>query len=94
MVGCDVDELILIGAWSIRQGRVYSLRNLHIVITIDTQDILHKVSLALNIYAVGRNGYGKYAALLLLDFHLQRLKDSTHGCLGNLLADKRVYAVQ
>ena len=78
MVGSDVDELILIGAGSIRQGRVYGLRNLHVVVAIDTQYILNQVSLALHIHTIGRNGDGQHTVLLLEDLHLQRIEDRTY----------------
>ena len=46
--------------------------DLHIIIAIDTQDILYHIAGALHIYTVGRHLNGQALLVLELDFHVER----------------------
>ena len=66
---------------------------LHVVVTIDAQDVLHDVAGALHIYAV--SGHGEFHSLgaLALDGHLQAGEDALDGLDGNVLTDEGVNIV-
>ena len=75
-------QTLRIGLRRVREARVQFLRELHVVVAVDTQYIFHHVALALYIYAVARHSHMPFIPLLRVNRYLQRLQDS----LQHLLA--------
>ena len=65
-------------------------RNLHIIISIDTEDILYHIARTLNIHTISRNQEVDALSILLHDLHLQRCSDILDGHSTNLLTDEAV----
>ena len=70
------------------------LRNLDIVIAIDSQDILDQIGLALHIDTICGHYNRQNALLLSLDLNLQRCDNRANGLLRNLLADQCIHSLQ
>ena len=72
------------------QRRLQLRRNLHIIISIDAQDIFYYVARTLNVNTIGRNFQLQSLSVLAEDFHLQRVANALDGLYGNVLAHQRV----
>ncbi len=70
------------------------LRNLDIVIAIDSQNILDQIGLALHIDTICGHYNRQNALLLSLDLNLQRCDNRANGLLRNLLADQCIHSLQ
>ena len=71
-----------------------ALRNLDIVVSVDTQDILDQIGFALHIDPIGRYNYMQCVALLLLNFDLESGNDFTNGLVRNIFTNQTFYAIQ
>ena len=70
------------------------LRNLDIVIAIDTQNILDQVGLALHIDTICGHYNRQNALLLSLDLNLQSCDDRANGLFGDLLTNQCIHSLQ
>ena len=66
------------------------LRDLNVVIAVDTQYILHEVCLTLYIHTVWRNSNRENAILLLLDNNIEGCDNTLDSLVGNILTDKHL----
>ena len=87
-----VHELAAVGFRRIGERRTHARRNFDIIVSVDAENILDQVGLALHVDAVGRHGNGQAPLVLGEDLHLEGRQDRAHGLLGNLLADERIDA--
>ena len=84
-----IGQLMLLVLLTLDNERALQLGgNLHIIISIDTQDILHHIARTLHIDAIGRDLEGQSLWRLVEHLHLQALADALDGLYGNLLADE------
>ncbi len=70
--------------------------NLHIIISVDTEDILYHIARTLNVNAISRNQQVDALSILLHDLHFERCSDALDGLSTNLLTDEamRILIVQ
>ena len=75
--------------------RALQLRgNLHIIISVDAQDILHHIAGTLHIDSVGRNLDHHFLSGLGEDFHLQRGANILNSVNGYLLTYQRLGVIK
>ena len=86
-------QQLRVGFHAVRQTRVQFLRELHIVIPVDTQNIFHYVALALYIYPVPRHAQLPAVAKLLYYFNLQSLENRLDRLLADSLTDQAVHSL-
>ena len=89
-----VISLVLIALNS--QGALQLGWNLHIIISVDTENILYYVARTLNVYTISRNQEVDALSILLHDLHLERCSNVLDGLSTNLLTDEamRILIVQ
>ena len=72
----EIGQFVLLVLLTLDDERTLQLRgNLHIIISIDTQDILDDITGALHVNTIGRNLEGQPLLVLVLDLHLKREAD-------------------
>ena len=78
---------------TITKTGIQFLWELHIIETIDTQDILYYITLTLHIHTITRNTNAPYIAILAIDLYLKSFENSLNQLLTQFLTDKCIGAV-
>ena len=88
----EVGQFMLLIFFTLDDKRTFQLsRNLHIIISIDAQDILHHIAGTLHIHTIGRYLEGQCLRCLVEHLHLQALADALDRFYRNILTYKIVH---
>ena len=83
--------LALVGFPFHREAALQRSRNLNVIVSIDSQDVLYNVTGALNIHTVSRHAQFQSFRCLLIDSHLQAGHDALYGFSRNVLTYQVVH---
>ena len=70
---------------------MYAVRNLHLVVSVDTQQVFDYVDIALYIHPIGGHPQGELALVLAHNLDFEAVQDALHRFGGDMLADKGIY---
>ena len=78
---------------AVAETSIQFLWELHIIESIDTQDILYHVALTLHIYTVARYTNAPHITILIIDFYLKCFEDSLNQVFTQFFTNKCIGAV-
>ena len=79
--------------WIVAERGVQFLWELHVVVAVDTQDILHYVALALYVHAVARYTQLPGLTLFAHNLHFHGMEDTLNQLFAQLLTNQRMCTV-
>ena len=92
MLGNQVLQTVGLVALALRcQAGLQGCGNLHIIISVNTEDVLYHIAVALHIHAVWRHVERQALCRFAYNLHLQAGHDAFYRLCRNLLAYQRVY---
>ena len=92
LLGNQVLQTVGLVALALRcQAGLQGCGNLHIIISVNTEDVLYHIAIALHIHAVWRHVERQALCRFAYNLHLQARRDAFYRLCRNLLAYQRVY---